>query len=190
MTKKTLLHTLLAFPLFLAFTVSSTGCRDETDRKDRIGLLDLQKIMTELELESEFEESISAKEQSLSAKIEEQREQYENMLQSRRERMSEEVTEADISELTQFESRVNRQLQELMRRSQQELNEYRQELFNTFHERLQPMVEEIAREQNLDVVMLRRNMYLVSNEELDITDALIELIERSPENRETLSPEI
>ena len=182
------------FPLLLLLifmtSMLGTGCFGQNPPRSSIGLLNLQKVLVELELDAQFEEKLRAKDQTLSRRVEERRQRYENMLVSRREMMSEELTDEERRELVRFETQANQQLQELILNSQQELQQYQQRLVRSLHDNLRPIVREIADEMELDMVMLRGDLFFMVNEELDITDTLIEHIRRRPELLEALRPSV
>ncbi len=180
----------LAAMLALFITACGQPVEPEGNSVSSIGVFDLRRVLTELELEQELGERIRAKESSLSERVEAQRNRLQNMLQSRREGMAEELTSEEIEELTQFEARATQQLQELIRRSEVELNQYQQQLLNEFNQRLRPVVEDISRDSNMEIILLKRNVFSITNEDLDITERIIEVIENDPDLRQSLISEI
>ncbi len=179
----------LVLTVLLTGALIAAGCFGEKPTPTAgIGLLDIQKLVAELELDAEFDARLQNKDQALSRELEERKQQYENLLRSRRERMGEEPTEEQQRELIRFETQAGQQLQAQLQESQRQLREYHQKLVRDLHQKLRPLAREVATRRGLDMVMLRSDLFFIVNEELDITGELIERLREDPDRLENLRP--
>lgn len=138
------------------------------------GVFDIKHFLSELEIDTKFQDKIKKKENELTEKLQERQKQFQKLFKARLKGIGEQSTEEEKQGVIQLEEQINRQLRNLVESGRRELQEYHQEMIDALHSELRPSLRKIGKERGLSSVVFRDDIFLLIDEELDLTDEMID----------------
>ncbi len=145
-----------------------------------VGVVDLDVVAKRLGRDIEMKNLVQERLTSLNNKLSTLQGSMRRLYDEKREKLGEQATPEQLSDLQAWQDRTEAQLLESKRKAELELSEYKQELVEGFREQAKPFLREVAAARGLSIVIPKNNALLLTiDPAAEITDDVAAKMPRS-----------
>ena len=162
------------FPLLaslaLAFAIVTPNA---SAQKGGVAIIDVDLIASELKVDQAVLSDLQAIEANLNGQLAQQQQQLQVQFDNARSQAGQAPTPQQQQALVNYNQQLNGQFNQVRTQAQQLLTTERINKINEFREKLSPIALEVAKEQNLHVVLSKTQQVFAFAEAVDITQAVL-----------------
>ena len=142
-----------------------------------VAVIDLDEVARQLGRELSIKQSLTAREASLNQQLESMRVQYANLLNQRKQELTEQPASGEIAQVQAFEKQAVAKIQQARQQAQNHLLTEKKDLITAFREEVKPVAAEVAAKRGLSIVISKNETFLFAFDDgVDIThDVVMEM---------------
>jgi Skp family chaperone for outer membrane proteins len=144
-------------------------------------IVDATAVSGALGRDKDLEQQMQDAGQRLQKQIEEQQTKFQAEINAKRESFGENPTQQQQQQLARMAQQAGQKLRRLQAMAQQRMQQLQARVINQFRDELSPVVKQIARENDAQLVLMNNNSVLWYDPAIDVTDQVIGAL-RAAEN--------
>jgi len=156
--------------------------------KPQAVIVDAVAVSRALGRDQDLQQQMEDAGQQFQKQIQQQQNKYQAEINAKRESFGDNPTEEQQQQLARMAQKANQNLRRLRSMAQQRMQQVQASLINQFRDELTPVVKQIARENDAQLVLINNGSVLWYDPAIDVTDQVIGAL-RAAENQAATEPE-
>ena len=169
-------------PLLSACNQSSTPSAESASvsQTGGVAVIDLDEVARQLGRELSIKQSLTAREANLNQQLETLRVSYANLLNQRKQELTEQPASSEVAQVQAFEQQAVAKIQEARQQAQNHLLTQKRDLITAFREEVKPIAAEVAATRGLSLVVSKNDTFLFAFDSgVDITSDVVAKMQSS-----------
>ena len=167
--------------LLFVFLMLAIGCQKSEDKTagSNVAIVDMQQIATAVGFDKALNQQLTQFNQKVSQHLQQLQSSIRSQLEIKQKELGQKPTQDQLADFQKLSAQLDNQYRQELNKAQQGSNQFHTTLVGQFRQKIDPIIQSVAKDRGLNIVISHSESILMVSPEADITADVLTWLKQS-----------